>query len=161
MKLKMEFDVKRYENVGFSPAWDYIPHALASIQRSGLQPPRNTSPAVDEPVLIAFDKVTKEVAGFMVYKYLETMSEWWISLSFIRHQYRREGIHTLLFSTLVERAKARDDILAINCGTHVDNLPAQAAFEKQGRVPVSIVYSYPIRQFYKDVPLIEVRKEDI
>lgn len=133
-----------YTDIGFSPAWNLVPRAMAELIDSGFaQDPSPQPPAVADPVLIAF--VDDRPVGFLAYRYDATCGSWWIMLSYVLPDHRKHGIHTRLFNSLVERAKARGDILTIKSGTHINNKPAQAAFERQGRLISGLFYDFIVR----------------
>lgn len=85
--------------------------------------------------------------GFLIYRHDDVQCSWFVMLAYVDPAHRRQGIHSSLFSALVDRAKHRGDILSIHCGTHIDNFAAQSAFEKQGRAKTAIMYSFPIKDW--------------
>lgn len=96
--------------------------------------------------MVALDESGNAV-GFLIYRYDEMRSSWFILLAWVPEDQRRQGIHTAMFHALLDRAKARDDILTIECGTHIDNHAAQAAFERQGRKAHAVMYTYHLRDW--------------
>lgn len=149
--------IRQFDNVGHSPAWPFIPVALQELVESGVGEHPQVGPVYNDPALIAFDH-NLNMLGFLIYRYNDVRSGWFIMLSWVRQSHRREGIHTKLFQTLVERAYLRGDILNIECGTHVDNTAAQRAFEKQGRIAKGIIYSFPIREWAMGNDPLEIKK---
>lgn len=149
-------EVRFYPEIGHSPAWAMVPDALSELRKKNLgfspeQPPMwNDACIVFEGPAFA--------CGFMAYRPDEISSSWFILLSWVAPAVRRTGIHTTLFQALVARAKARGDILAINSGTHVNNLAARRAFESQGRTPVSTMYRFGIRDHVAGEPVIPEEK---
>lgn len=59
-------------------------------------------------------------------------------------QMRSFSVYDYLFKSLVEHMEEHKPIRIIS-GTHVDNLAAQKAFKRQGRVLESLSYSYLIK----------------
>lgn len=88
-----------------------------------------------------------QAIGFLIYRYDDLKCSWFIVLAWVLEEHRRKGIHTALFTALVERAKKRGDILSIDCGTHINNVAAQAAFEAQGRAKTAIMYSFHLKDW--------------
>ena len=85
--------------------------------------------------------------GFLIYRYDDLKCAWFILLAWVSEDHRRMGIHTALFNALVARAKKRGDILSIDCGTHIENHVAQAAFEAQGRAKTAVMYSFRLKDW--------------
>ncbi|MNV84066.1 Acetyltransferase (GNAT) family protein [compost metagenome] len=153
----MSYDVSFFENCGHSPAWPLIPHALIELDRDGLAFHPYQAPAWNDPCLLAIDD-TGNAKGFIIYRYDQQRSSWFIMLAYVEPAYRREGIHSALFRSLVERAEKRGDILSIESGTHAKNLRAQAAFEAQGRTKVAISYEYRLRGWLDGKPHLEIQE---
>uniref|UniRef100_A0AAU8HXR8 N-acetyltransferase domain-containing protein n=1 Tax=Rhizobium phage LG08 TaxID=3129229 RepID=A0AAU8HXR8_9CAUD len=119
------------------------PFVLDELRFLGLDQDPVVFPNYNDFVLVSYDDA-EEIQGFMIVSYNDYSSSWHISISYVFKNHRRKGVHTKLFEKLVEKAKARGDILSINSGTHCDNYKAQAAFEKQGRKKSFVVYEYKI-----------------
>lgn len=152
--------IKFYKEASTSPAWGMIPFAVAELIGEGLQARFTPQHVVgNDHVIMAFDENDKPV-GLMAYRVTTDGDSWYILLSYVDPDARGDGHHTRMFEALVARAKERGDILAIECGTHVNNLAAQAAFEKQGRKLTGYAYSYHIRDAADGVP-VEVIPENI
>ncbi|WP_203427904.1 GNAT family N-acetyltransferase [Rhizobium sp. BG4] len=154
--------VSYFEDCGHSPAWPLIPTAVINLDQAGFSFHPYQSPLWNDPCLICHDEegATK---GFLVYRYDQQRCAWFILLAYTLPNYRRLGVHTILFETLVERGKMRGDILSIDSGTHVLNKAAQAAFEAQGRKQVAVHYEYRLRDWLPgkrpvDLPPPEERK---
>jgi len=146
--------IRQFDNVGHSPAWPLIPAAMAELETMGFGFHPSHPPVWHDHCLVLLHDY--EVRGFMVYRHEEALASWFILLAWVSPVWRRSGIHTALFSALVERAEARGDILSINSGTHPDNLPAQAAFEAQARNKSAIMYRYPIREHLAGRPYLDL-----
>jgi ribosomal protein S18 acetylase RimI-like enzyme len=138
------YDILFYENTGHSPAWPLVPHAMIELEVNDFDFQPHVAPAWSDPCMAALDRDGKAIA-FLIYRYDEVKCCWFIILAWVTKERRRQGIHTAMFKALVARATKRDDILSIDCGTHVNNLTAQSAFESQGRLKVAIMYSLPLR----------------
>lgn len=149
--------ILQYDNVGHSPAWPFIPHAQVELDSVSMYFQPAVGPTYSDPCLIMFNE-DDEVMGYLVYQSDSRRSTWWIALAYTLPGHRRKGVHSALFTALVERAKLRGDILAIESGTHVNNKAAQAAFEKQGRIPISISYAYDIKNWVDGKPYTEIKK---
>ena len=132
--------------VGHSPAWPLIPYALAELRDAGLDHQPFVPPVWNDAVMLALGPAG-DCRGFIAYRVDEMRSGWFIMLSYVPEDFRRQGIHTALFEALVARAKAKGDILRIESGTHVDNIAAQRAFERQGRHAVAIHYTYNVKHW--------------
>lgn len=154
----MSFEICYFTDCGHSPAWPLIPAATLELDRTGFGFQPFCAPAWSDPCLVAMDAKGSAV-GLLCYRYDQLKSSWFILLSYVDPDYRRQSIHTRLFRSLVERAEARGDILSIECGTHVDNLPAQLAFEAQGRKRTAIMYEYRIRDWLAGKPHLDIPKE--
>lgn len=144
--------VKYYSSINCSPAWRFVPKVEEELTTNCFLSFANPLQPDNDQVLIAFSSAsenpsTEDLVGFLSYHYVESAQGWWINTSYVLPGHRQKGIHTLLFNTLVERAKARGDILGIECITHYNNHVAQAAFKKQGRVPVNIGYRFQVKEF--------------
>lgn len=145
--------ISYFENCGHSPAWPLVPRAMLDLDQSGIGFQPHVSPVWNDPCLVSIEDGKPK--GFLIYRYDEQKCSWFILLAYVLPLYRRQGIHTALFRGLVERAERRGDILSIDCGTHQDNLPAQAAFEAQGRKKVAIMYEYRIKDWITGKPHID------
>jgi ribosomal protein S18 acetylase RimI-like enzyme len=143
------------ENCGHSPAWRFIPSAVLELDEAGISFHPYQAPVWNDPCLLCSNE-DGEMKGFLAYRYDHQRSTWFILLAYTRPAYRRAGVHTTLFNALVERAKKRGDILAIDSGTHSNNHAAQAAFEAQGRRKVAISYEYRLRDWLPGKPHLDV-----
>lgn len=140
-----EIEIKLFLNIGHSPAWPLVPGAQKELIDSGLAQTPYIYPAWDDSCLIAFAEDTGEPVGFIVYRTDSIRSTWYILMSWVEDDRRREGIHSELFKALVDRAKARGDIFQIESGTHANNHAAIRAFEAQGRTLEAVFYTYRIK----------------
>lgn len=150
------FKVQQYDNCGHSPAWPMVPSAMLDLQAQGLAFEPHQAPAYNDGCLVAVDENGASV-GFLAYRHDDLKCSWFIMLAYVAPQHRRKGIHTALFSALVERATKRGDILAIESGTHVNNKAAQAAFDAQGRERQAIMYTYKIKDWMDGNDPLEVK----
>lgn len=147
--------IEMYNEVGTSPAWPLIRVAETELVKNGLAFHPVVSPAYNDPVLVASEDGA--ILGFIIYRTDMVKSTWFIILAWVAPEFRKEGIHTKLFETLVARARVRGDIRAIESGTHINNYAAQAAFARQGRKAIAISYEFPIKEYLdgKDPLVIE------
>lgn len=137
--------VKFYKNAVSSPAWGMIPFAVAELVGEGLIGRYTHDQAhPNDAMFVAFDDDETPI-GFIVYRPNALMAEWWIMLSYVDPSQRSQGVHTKLFEAVVERAKSKGDVLTIACGTHVNNIDAQTAFKRQGRVLTGFIYTFRVR----------------
>ncbi len=141
-----DYAVKLFDNAGHSPAWPLVPHAMLDLEAQGFGFQPHVAPVWNDGCLAAIND-DGEAMGFLIYRYDSFKCSWFIMLAWVAPAHRRKGIHTAMFTALVERAKKRGDILAIECGTHIDNVAAQAAFEAQGRTKTAIMYAYHLRDW--------------
>ncbi len=159
----MDIRIDLYENIGTSPAWQYVPEATDALLRAGLSSPRFTMPPQDEACLVAClpfkEGEPYTFLGFMAYRFIPSESSWWISLTYVVPEYRRKGVHTALFKTLEARALKRGDILSLQSGTHPNNTAAQRAFARQGRDLYYIAYKYDLKPFVAGKNPLEVKDE--
>lgn len=135
-----------YSNCGHSPAWPLVPHALLDLENAGLGFQPLVAPAYNDPCMAAIDDDGKAV-GFLIYRYDDVKCSWFILLAWVAPSVRRTGLHSAMFTALVDRGRKRGDILSIECGTHVDNIVAQAAFEAQGRKKTAIMYAFTLKDW--------------
>ena len=147
--------VSFFENCGHSPAWRLIPQAVLELDASGFGFHPYQPPVWNDPCLLCCDE-NGNAKGFLVYRYDQQRCTWFILLAYTAPNHRRSGVHTALFQALVERARKRDDILAIDSGTHALNTAAQAAFEAQGRKQVAVSYEYRLRDWLPGRPHLDV-----
>lgn len=144
--MASEYKIEFFNDAGHSPAWPLVPHAMIDIEKMGFDFQPHVAPAWNDPCMAALDEQGKAI-GFLIYRYDAMKSSWFIMLAWVPEEHRRKGVHTAMFNALVERAKKRNDILMIECGTHVNNRAAQAAFEHQGRKAYAVMYSYHLRDW--------------
>ena len=149
--------IRLFNNVGHSPAWPLVITAIKALEEEGIGFQPFVAPVYNDSALVSFGD-NGHVEGFLIYRYDDVKCSWFILLAYVLPEHRRKGIHTALFSALVERAKKRGDILSIDCGTHIDNRAAQAAFEAQGRVKTAIMYSYSLRDWVDGKDPLEIEK---
>jgi ribosomal protein S18 acetylase RimI-like enzyme len=57
---------------------------------------------------------------------------WWINCVHVRKEYRRQGIYELMYNFVREKAKSRDDVVALRLLVHPENLSAKSAYTKTG-----------------------------
>lgn len=138
--------VRMFDNVGHCAVWSMIPEAMDELARMGVGFTPAEPPIWSDPCMAWIDD-QGQVRGFIVYRPGEQRAEWFIMLAYVVPKWRRTGVHSELFRTLVARAEKRCDIRAILSGTHVDNHAAQAAFKSQGRKAISIMYEYVITEW--------------
>ncbi|RVJ77562.1 GNAT family N-acetyltransferase [Sinorhizobium meliloti] len=135
--------IRFYKHYAHSPAWELVPQALTYLEESGFGLGRGpqTPPSFTDSCMAAIGKDGKAI-GFMIYR---GEMLWTIDLSYVVPEHRRKGIHTALFDALVDKGLQQGNIVSIKCTTHPNNLPAQAAFEAQGRTKEYIGYSYHLK----------------
>jgi ribosomal protein S18 acetylase RimI-like enzyme len=153
----MSVEIVYFTDCGHSPAWPKIPAAMLELDKRGFGFQPSCAPVWNDPCLVALD-AQGSVCGFLCYRYDQMKCSWFILLSYVEPASRRQNVHSQLFKSLVERAETRGDILAIECGTHIDNLPAQAAFEAQGRKRTAVMYEYRIAHWLEGKPHLDVPK---
>ncbi|WP_458382528.1 GNAT family N-acetyltransferase [Rhizobium anhuiense] len=119
---------------------------MNELDKAGMSFQPYMPPAWNDPCLICVDD-SGNAKGFLVYRYDEPRCSWFILLAYVVPSSRRHGVHTELFAALVERGKKRGDILSIDSGTHVKNVPAQKAFAAQGRRATAIHYEYRLLEW--------------
>ncbi|WP_412549711.1 GNAT family N-acetyltransferase [Sinorhizobium medicae] len=141
-----QYSVRFYENCGHSPAWPLVPRAMIDLEDRGFDFQPHVLPMWNDPCMAAISDDGSPM-GFLIYRYDEVNCSWFVMLAYVVPEHRRTGVHTALFSALVDRAKQRGDILSIYCGTHVNNTAAQAAFEAQGRAKKAIMYSFHLKDW--------------
>lgn len=145
------FQVRMYENWHQSNKLDnLLANAHINMHNAGLEVPRFQEMAY-QPALVA--EWEGNAIGIMIYRHDARDESWFIQLSYVSANYRRMGIHTKLFNTLVIRAQKKG-IQYIKSGTDAANITAQAAFEKQGRVLTSYYYTY-------NVPGVDISKDPL
>jgi GNAT superfamily N-acetyltransferase len=137
-----------HENIGHSRAWAFVPDCLAELLREGLSQPQYQGPVWNDAALICTNEF-HEYLGHIAYRPDAMRSGWWIMQAYTRPTARRQGVHAALFRALAKRAREKGDVLSIDSGTHVDNLVAQKSFEKQGRMPIGILYEYRLGEHIK------------
>lgn len=141
----MTVTVKFYRNAVSSPAWGMIPFAIAELVGEGLTVRYSHDQAhPNDAMFTAFDGDIP--IGFIVYRPDELKADWWVMLSYVDPSQRSQGVHTKLFEAVAERAKSKGDILTISCGTHVDNVAAQNAFNRHGRELTGFIYTFHVRE---------------
>ena len=141
----MHLTIQLFDNCGLSPALNMMQRLQIELEERGFADYNNLLPMYNDPALVAY--TGDSPCGAMVYRYDHVFSSWFILGSYVKPEWRLMGVHTKLFTTLVERAKLRGDITKINSGTHVDNLPSRRSQEKQGRRAVHIFYEYLLREY--------------
>lgn len=151
----MAFHVVMFENQGLSPAVTMAQKMHMELLDKNLVSPSVMHPVWNDPALVAYDKDIP--VGTIVYRYVTERATWFILSAYVEPEYRRMGVHTLLFSTLIERARIRGDILAIESGTHVNNHASIASMKKQGRVAVSINFDYRLKDFEAPLSPLEMK----
>lgn len=100
-------------------------------------------PAWDQEVIAAI--VDGKVVGIVTF----TVSEWanylWVHLSYVRPQYRRQGLFRTMFEKLTEIAQERE-IPEICSGVSARNTAMQKVNVRLGRKIESLVYSFKVPQ---------------
>jgi RimJ/RimL family protein N-acetyltransferase len=81
--------------------------------------------------------------GVMTWSDEEHLGRLWINLSFVRPDFRRRKVHTIMFQELVEKAKELGR-RRIGAGTFVGNKKSLAAMKKQGRILKYSITEYEI-----------------
>lgn len=104
-----------------------------------------TSRAVGEFHVAYVAVINGDIVGAMIFTELQGLSEFWIDVSFILEEHRRKGIHTALFTKLVEHAE-NVGIKRIQCEVVNTNAASKAAMEAQGRKAFSTIYRYDTNQ---------------
>lgn len=150
------FRIVQYSQIMHSPAWALCFDALNELKASGFADNPVMLPSWDDPCL-TYEGEDGYVMGFMAYRFDQFRSSFYILLAYVRPDFRLCRIHSSLFDALVARSKVRGDILSIECGTHINNLAAQAAFAAQGREKAYLLYRYPIRDHLPGKSHLEVR----
>jgi ribosomal protein S18 acetylase RimI-like enzyme len=143
--------IRKFEKCSHSPVWPLIPTAMLELKLLGLNIPPDHPPWWDDPCIAHIED--GKVKGFIVYRYQELESSWFILLAYVDRESRRQSIHSTMFKCLVDMAKENGGILSIRSGTHINNKIAQAAFKKQGRVADTIMFNYSINDWVKGEPV--------
>lgn len=151
----MAIEIKMFDNHGLSPAVTMGQRMHLELLDAGLIHAANPLPMWNDPALVAYDG--EAPIGTMIYRHDATQGSWFILSAYVVPERRRQGVHTLLFNTLVERAKKRGDINSITSGTHVKNTASQRSQEKQGRIPVAVYYEYRLKEFDTPKDPLEVQ----
>jgi ribosomal protein S18 acetylase RimI-like enzyme len=153
--MEMSVEIKFFSDHGRSPAVTMGQRMHLELLEAGLTSPVTQLPVWNDPALVAY--YDGEPVGAMIYRHDEARGTWFILSSYVAIDRRRQGIHTQLFKTLVERARKRGDINSIECGTHVRNLAAQRSFEQQGRKASAIFYEYRLKDFDEPADPLEIK----
>lgn len=69
--------------------------------------------------------------------------QYWISLAFVRKEFRRKGLHTAMFERVANQAKS-NGVPTIRNEVNLCNGASIAAMAKQGRKAFSTIYSYEV-----------------
>lgn len=134
--IKVEY-VKRLVQ---TPAWPLTFKAIVELQEQDKLMPTFSGLSYQVEGFVAYDD-NKELVGFIAFEFEEWDNTYSIGLAYVRPEHRRKGAHTLMFNALVDRMHEHS-VSAITSGTHINNVEAQAAFERQGRVATFIRYRY-------------------
>lgn len=86
----------------------------------------------------------KPVGFILIMPYRETDCLW-ISDAFVLPEYRRKGIHSLMFARVARQAEI-EGVSAVGSGVHVTNKASIAAMESQGREVTGFFYRYEIKK---------------
>lgn len=154
----MTLTVKFFKNYGLSPGATMVQKMQLELLAKGFAQPEMIQSGWDEPALIAYEDETP--VGVMVYRPLSYRAVWAIMHAYVEPEHRRKGIHTLLFETLVRRAKLSGDVNVIESGAHVNNTASIRSMQKQGRVATIVHYDYRLRDFEVPTPPLQLDKKD-
>lgn len=144
-------DIRFHENISLSPAWLTVPAYMVELQRQGYAETPQHGPAWNDAALVMYDTFGAAV-GWLAYRYGQESGSWWIIAAYVEPIHRLCGIHSALFTALVERAKGAG-ILTINSGVHKDNTASQRAMQRQGRELVGYQYRYTVKPWNEGVKL--------
>ncbi|MDX0840628.1 GNAT family N-acetyltransferase [Sinorhizobium medicae] len=142
---KGPYCIRFYENCSHSPAGPLAQQAmieLEELEERGFHDPTHAWPTFIGPCVAAIDEDGRAI-GLMGYDRHPAI--WVTTLAYVAPEHRRKGIHTDLFTALVDKAKQQGNILSIDSRTHVKNLAAQAVFEAQGRTKEFIEYTFRLK----------------
>lgn len=140
-------DIRWHENLGLSAAWEQVPAYMQELQRDGIAERPGHGPAWNDAAMVAYGVEPTLPVGWLAYRPNDYVGSWWIVSAYVLPSWRGKGVHTALFEALVKRAQERGDILSIQCGTSVNNVRAQKAFERQGRELVGYQYRYVVKEW--------------
>lgn len=153
----MTISIKMFDNQGLSPAVTMAQRMHLELLDAGMAHTANPLPVWNDPALVAYDDETP--VGAMIYRHDAVQGSWFILCAYVIPERRRQGIHSLLFNTLVARARQRGDINAIMSGTHVRNIASQRSQEAQGRRAYAIYYEYRLSEFEAAKDPLEVKAQ--
>ncbi len=135
-------DIKYVKRLNRTRAWSLVNDAVAASNEFSVFRSSNSGLSYDVEAIIASDENGNPI-GFIAFKHEEWNASYDIHLAYVIEECRGKGYHSAMFNKLVELAK-ENDIDKITSSTSIDNIKAQRAFERQGRVAHGINYIYPV-----------------
>lgn len=127
---KRRLVVKSVEKPYGTPLATLITAAAGELQAAGLSPNIDTTAPWDCKALFAESDGT--IVGFLCWKITEWRQEAWICLGYVKPDYRRQGVYTMLYQALRAECK-RLKLRSIAGGIHHLNTAVIKAAEAQGR----------------------------
>lgn len=126
------------------PAYRLVAHANYELIQSGLVDRQYDSFSYKAEAIVA--KLDDDYIGFIAFDEVDWSKSVDILCAWVKPEHRGKGVHTGMFEMLVKHSREKGYI-AIHTATHVDNVDAQRAFERQGRKAVSIRYEYRLEEW--------------
>lgn len=88
--------------------------------------------------------------GFMAHAPYLPVKAIWIESAYVHPEYRRRGIHGMMFDRVVDQAKI-EGLTSVQGATDVRNVASISSMEKQGREVFGLMYRYNIK---KESPVV-------
>lgn len=133
--------IKSVGSISGTEAIPLIAEGWAEIEREGFG---DRSLCFDWNAHAFYAVVDGQVVGVLVWKTTEyPRNQLWVSLGYVLPAFRKQGIYTRLWESLVCEAKSRG-IRSISSATSVNNAVLQKVAAKQGRKATFITYEYEV-----------------
>jgi GNAT superfamily N-acetyltransferase len=136
--------IELYDDCQQSPALLLVAAYKDEIKRSGL------GQGGDE-VVVNLNSYTvaamngERCVGFILYAPYPAVNAMWIGDAYVDPDYRRKGIHGLMFNRVVEQARL-NGFDSVQGATSVQNVASIASMEKQGRELFGVMYRYDVNK---------------
>lgn len=132
--------IKHYDGVNNTPAIQLISNGWAEMLDNGVIGDELIC-NWDNKAIVAFHQ--DRAVGVIAYSPIEYRKSIWITLSYVREEYRRQGIYSQLFAALVTKA-AELKAVGIEGGISIKNTEMLAASDKMNRKRMYITTRFEV-----------------
>jgi len=130
-------EIEHHKKLSASGALPLVTEASLFLYNANYLSDESIAWAYDDEVICA--TLNESLIGIMTFIDYDDESQIFIKISYVKFEFRGQGIHGKMYAMLKDIARERG-IKYTRSGVHIDNTEMQDHLEKQGRKRCAIIY---------------------